>query len=162
MTAFARVYLALGSNLGDRERHLRLARESLAPDVRVIRASTIYETPPWGVTEQPSFLNQVLLAESDLPPRALLHFLKERERALGRVPTFRYGPRVIDIDILFYDDILLESPDLVIPHPRIPERAFVLVPMAELAPEFRHPALGKTMQELLDAVDSRGIRPFHI
>ena len=156
------IYLSLGSNLGDRAENLRAAVEALAPEIRVIKKSSIYETPPWGVREQPPFLNQVLLTESNLPPRALLRFLKEREKILGRVPSFRYGPRLIDIDILFYDDLLLESPTLTLPHPRIPERAFVLVPLVELAPNLRHPALGKTMQELLAPLDTRGIHPFHI
>ncbi len=151
-------YLALGTNLGDRLAHLRLALDPLPPDIRVRAQSRIYETPAWGYEEQPAFLNMVLQAETELPPEALLTRLKKLEGDLGRTPTFRWGPRVIDIDILFYDDLTLDSPDLTIPHPRLQERAFVLVPLAELAPDLVHPRLGKSMTQLLDAVDPSGIK----
>src|SRR5512143_1333084 len=100
----SRVYLALGSNLGDRLANLRAAVDALAPDVRVLAESSVYETPPWGYTDQPSFLNMVIRAQTELEPRPLLRHLKELERRLGRERGFRYGPRVIDLDILFYDD----------------------------------------------------------
>lgn len=154
------VYLALGTNLGDRPANLEAARLALPPQVRVTRASPIYETPPWGVSEQPAFLNQALQARTMLEPLALLRYLKDLEARLGRLPGVRYGPRLIDLDILFYTDRIIESPELIIPHPRIVERAFVLVPLADLAPDLRHPALGKTIAELLAGVDRSGIQPY--
>jgi 2-amino-4-hydroxy-6-hydroxymethyldihydropteridine diphosphokinase len=154
------VYLALGSNLDDRLANLQSAIASLPPDVRPLQVSPIYETPPWGYTDQPAFLNLVLSAETHLAPRPLLAYLKQLENRLGRVPTFRYGPRQIDLDILFYDDFILNDADLIIPHPRLHQRAFVLVPLADIAADFRHPLLEKTIGELLSAVDTQGIHPF--
>ena len=156
------IYIALGTNLGDRVANLRAAIESLAPEVKVLRESTIYETPPWGYTDQPSFLNMVIEAESSLHPRALLDYLKKKEKSLGRVESFRYGPRQIDLDILFYDDLVLDDENLTIPHPRLHERAFVLVPLAELAPELVHPVLGEKVKDLLNAVESDDIHPFSV
>lgn len=153
-------YLALGANLGDRLANLRAALDALLPAVRVLAESRPYETPPWGYTDQPAFLNMALKGETALPPETLLAHLKNIEARLGRVPTFRYGPRQIDIDILFYDDLILETPAMTIPHPRLHERAFVLVPLAEIAPDLRHPVLGKTVTELLATVDTTGIAPF--
>jgi 2-amino-4-hydroxy-6-hydroxymethyldihydropteridine diphosphokinase len=151
------VYLALGTNLGDRRANLRAAVKALPPEVRLLAESPIYETPPWGYAGQPAFLNQVIKAETELGPRALLAYLKRLETELGRMPTFRYGPRQIDLDILFYDDVILNEDGLTIPHPRLPERAFVLVPLADLAPDLQHPVLGKTVQQLLAEVDRSGI-----
>jgi len=151
------VYLALGTNLGDRLANLEALQEVLPPQVRVLTASPVYETPPWGVLDQPAFLNQVLEAETELSPHELLRFLKRLEIEMGRKSTVRYGPRLIDVDILFYDALVLESDGLVIPHPRLTERAFVLVPMADLAPKFVHPVLGETIEQLLDKVDRIGI-----
>ncbi len=148
------IYLALGTNLGDRPANLRAAIVALAPQVRVTAESRIYETEPWGFTEQPSFLNMAIRAETDLPPAELLAFLKRLESDLGRVPTFRNGPRLIDIDILFYDDLILDTPPLVIPHPRLHERDFVLVPLADLAPDLIHPILNQSIRALLDARNS--------
>jgi len=156
------IYIALGTNLGDRLANLRSAIESLAPDVHIIRESTIYETPPWGYTDQPAFLNMVIEAATSLKPRALLTYLKKREDDLGRIESFRYGPRQIDLDILFYDDIVLSEDDLDIPHPRFHERAFVLVPLADLAPELEHPILGQRVHSLLNDVDTSGITPFSV
>jgi len=156
------VYIALGTNLGDRLANLHSAIESLAPDVLVTRESTIYETPPWGFTEQPAFLNMVIEAETKLNPRALLTYLKQREDELGRIESFRYGPRQIDLDILFYDDLVFNEDDLQIPHPRLQERAFVLVPLADLAPELEHPLLGQRVHSLLNDVDTSGITPFSV
>ena len=156
------IYIALGTNLGNRLANLRSAIESLAPDVSVIKKSTIYETPPWGFTEQPAFLNMVIEAETSLNPRALLRCLKKRENELGRVKNFRNGPRQIDLDILFYDDLILNEENLTIPHPRLHERGFVLVPLADIAPEFEHPLLRKKITELLQDADTSEITPFSV
>ncbi len=156
------VFIALGTNLGDRLANLRAAIESLAPDVRVINESTIYETPPWGYTDQPAFLNMVIEAVTSLGPRALLVYLKKREDELGRVKLFRNGPRQIDLDILFYDDLILDEENLTIPHPRLHERGFVLVPLADLTLDLQHPILKKSVRALLDEVDTSEITPFSV
>lgn len=152
------VYLALGSNLGDRLANLRAALAALEPRVHVLARSHIYETPPWGYTDQPAFLNMAVKARTRLRPRGLLKYLKEMEATLGREESFRYGPRKIDLDILFYDDLMLDEPFLTIPHPRLHERAFVLVPLADVGAEVLHPLLGKTVREMLAEVDASEIR----
>ncbi|MCS7010182.1 MAG: 2-amino-4-hydroxy-6-hydroxymethyldihydropteridine diphosphokinase [Anaerolineales bacterium] len=152
------IFLALGTNLGDRLKNLQRALTALPPSVHVLRSSPIYETSPWGITDQPEFLNMVIEGETKLSPLDLLRFLKDLERQLGRTPSLRYGPRLIDLDILFYDELLLDTPELTIPHPRLHERAFVLVPLADLAPDFLHPRLGRPVRDLLMAVERTGIR----
>ncbi len=143
-------YLGLGTNLGERYENLLSASQSLMEKLKILEKSAVYSTPPWGVLDQPDFLNQVLLVETDLYPFALLAFLKNMEKQLGRVASIRYGPRLIDLDILFYDDLILDTPGLIIPHPQIEKRGFVLVPMADLAPDLIHPISGKTIRQLLE------------
>ncbi|MBI3158033.1 MAG: 2-amino-4-hydroxy-6-hydroxymethyldihydropteridine diphosphokinase [Chloroflexi bacterium] len=154
------VYLGLGSNLGDRAANLAAAIAALPPNVRVAAQSSIYETAPWGYADQPAFLNQVFATRTAFRPRGLLAFLKNIERRVGRTPSFRNGPREIDIDILFYDDLQLDEPGLTIPHPRLHERAFVLVPLTEIAPDLIHPAAHKTIQTLLGTIDTAGVHAY--
>jgi len=154
------VYLSLGSNMGNRAANLKAAVGQLTPQLRVLSVSKIYETPPWGFTDQPHFLNQVVKAETYETPEALLSHLKRLELALGREPNFKNGPRKIDIDILLYDDLVLNTPPLVIPHGNMQDRAFVLVPLNELAPDLVHPVLKKSVRELLAGVDSTQIRVY--
>jgi len=150
MSAF--VYLGLGSNLGDRESNLAQALAMLVEKVRLEKYSSIYETEPVGYSEQPNFLNMVCSGSTDLDPLKLLAFVKEIEKDFGRVPSFPNAPRPIDIDILFYDDQIIRSESLTIPHSRIVERAFVLVPLSEIAPELVHPESRKRIEELLSEV----------
>ncbi|MDP3184481.1 MAG: 2-amino-4-hydroxy-6-hydroxymethyldihydropteridine diphosphokinase [Anaerolineales bacterium] len=152
------IYLALGTNLGDRRANLRAAIAVLPPAVTVLVESPIYETPPWGITDQPAFLNMALKGETLLAPLALLSLLKRRETQLGRTPSIRYGPRQIDMDILFYAGLILDTPELVIPHPRLQERAFALVPLADIAPDYYHPVLEKTVREMLASCDTSGVK----
>lgn len=152
------VFIALGSNIGARERNLIGALELMQPEVHPLECSPIYETPPWGYEDQPEFLNQVIKAQTDFSPADLLEFLKEIESRIGRVETFRFGPRLIDLDLLFYDEEIIESPPLIIPHPRMENRAFVLKPLADLAPEFIHPVLKLPINELLENADQEGIK----
>jgi 2-amino-4-hydroxy-6-hydroxymethyldihydropteridine diphosphokinase len=152
-------YLALGSNLGDRSRNLGRAIEKLAaPDLHIIRESSVYETEPHGLRDQPWFLNQVIEIATTLFPRQLLSRVKRLEREMGRVPTVRNGPRLIDIDILLYADATVRAADLEIPHPRLAERRFVLEPLAELVPELRHPRTSRTVSEMLADVRNQAIR----
>jgi 2-amino-4-hydroxy-6-hydroxymethyldihydropteridine diphosphokinase len=153
------VYIALGSNVGDRAENLRLARERIdAPDLRVLRASSIYETAPRDVENQPWFLNQVIECETDLFPRQLLTRLQRIEREMGRKRRVVRGPREIDLDILLYGDVVMKAPELEVPHPRLTERRFVLEPLAELVPEKRHPGTRRTMRELLGGVASQAVK----
>jgi 2-amino-4-hydroxy-6-hydroxymethyldihydropteridine diphosphokinase len=155
------IYLSLGSNLGDRLSNLQKAISLFPPQVSTIQQSSVYETEPWGYTDQPAFLNQIIQAETDLEPSDLLTFLKSIESSIGRLETFRFGPRLIDLDILFYDDLVIETPQLTIPHPHIPERAFILVPLAEIAPDLRHPVQNKTILQLKTGVDTSSVELFH-
>ena len=153
------VYLGLGTNLGDRETNLRRGLEMLGERIAQMRTSSVYETEPWGYADQPRFLNMVCSGETSLSPEELLMFCKEVERRTGRTETFRYGPRTLDVDILDYGEQILTSAELTLPHPRMAGRAFVLVPLAELAPQWRHPTTGKTAAALLAAVEGKdGVR----
>ena len=150
-------YLALGSNLGDRHANLIAAIDRLRARVRLIDLSAMYETEPWGVADQPRFLNAACAIETDLPPRDLLALLKSIETELGRAPGPRYGPRLIDLDLLLHGAAVVDEPDLRVPHPGLPERAFVLAPLAEIAPEALHPALGVSIRELAARADAQGV-----
>jgi len=152
--------LALGTNLGDRRRNLRAAIAALPPAVTVLEQSFIYETLPWGMTDQPSFLNMVIIGETSQKPQELLKNLKELETHLGRIPSIHYGPRKIDIDILFYDNLIFDSPELTLPHPHMHERAFVLVPLADLTPDQIHPVFGRTIRQLLAELDTTGVKRY--
>ena len=153
------VYLSIGSNIGDRARNLRAALDRLAaPDLRVMRTSPAYETEPVEYTAQRWFLNLVVEAGTELLPMQLLLRIGRVERALGRVRTVPKGPRTIDLDILFYGRSIVRSAKLEIPHPRMAERRFVLAPMADLAPDLRHPVTGKTIREMLDAAPAQVVR----
>lgn len=154
------IYLALGSNLDDRLANLKQAIASLPPQMEVKKKSHVYETPPWGFEDQPKFLNQVLMAKTYLEPEPLLRHIKRLEVALGRKASFRNGPRLIDIDILFYDDLVLETPDLILPHPRLYERGFVLLPMMDIAPDLVHPVKKKSIREMIGLCDVGGITEF--
>jgi 2-amino-4-hydroxy-6-hydroxymethyldihydropteridine diphosphokinase len=145
----AEVFIAVGSNLGDREDNLRRALEALAPAVTVRDRSTVHETAPQYVTDQPPFLNMVLRGETALAPHDLLAWLKDIERRIGRTPSRRFGPRVVDLDILYYEDQIVNDAVLQIPHPRISERLFVLNPLSEIAADRRHPITSDTTTEML-------------
>lgn len=147
----ARVYLGIGSNVGDREARCREALEYLGREgIRVTRVSPMYETKPWGVEDQRCFINMAVEAETTLSPDALLSAVKKIETMMGRRQTVRYGPRVIDLDILFFDDRVVEKEDLQIPHPLLHERCFVLTPLLDVAPDMLHPVLKKTVKCLYE------------
>lgn len=153
------VAIAIGSNLGERLFFLRSALEDIKPYIGITAVSRIYETPPAYVTDQPPFLNACLIGTAHLAPLALLWSLKYVEGQLGRQPTFRYGPRVIDLDLIFFGTDIITDPELTIPHPRLAEREFVLRPLADIAPNWKHPLSGLTIQEMLNELPQQTAIP---
>jgi 2-amino-4-hydroxy-6-hydroxymethyldihydropteridine diphosphokinase len=146
------IFLLLGSNVGNSYDNLRTATKHIQTDAGVIiKQSSIYRTKAWGKIDQPDFLNQVIQIETNLSPEDLLISVLEIEKKMGRVRNEKWGPRIIDIDILFYNQIVINLPQLIIPHPEIAARRFTLSPLAELSPDFSHPLLNKTIDELLNA-----------
>lgn len=164
MSAF-RAFLGLGSNLGDRQRTLQQAVHEIGrlDSTRLTAVSPVYDTEPFGVTGQPVFLNAVLEVDTGLAPEAILPGLRQIERDLGRTDGERWGPRVVDLDILLYDGLVREGAELTVPHPGLPERRFVLVPLCDLDPDLVHPVSGLTMADLLRSCRDRGrvVRSVH-
>ena len=153
------VYLSLGANLGDRAAMLGRAVDALAAlqPVRILRTSAVYESEPWGLIEQPKFLNIMAEIETALTPLELLYAVKSVEQQLGREPAPRWGPRCVDIDLILWADVILRTPELTLPHERFRERAFVLTPLAELAPDAVDPETGSTMAALAGRLDETGL-----
>lgn len=145
------IYLLLGSNLGDKLQHLSEAGKLIDRHIgRIVLKSSCYHTEAWMMPGAPSFLNQVLRVDYALAPLKVLEAILKLEALMGRTRQVGYQSRTIDIDLLYYDDLILDHPDLIIPHPRISERRFVLEPLVEVAPEFIHPVFGSTNRQLLD------------
>lgn len=153
-----RAYLALGSNIGDREGYIKKAVELLKahPQIRVLAVSPLYNTAPVGFIDQPDFLNGAVAVDTVLMPHELLDVCLGIEKRLGRVRTVRWGPRTIDIDLLLYDDLVINGEDLALPHPRMHERAFVLQPLCDIAPDAVHPVYNKTIKKLYEALTIKG------
>jgi 2-amino-4-hydroxy-6-hydroxymethyldihydropteridine diphosphokinase len=152
-------YFSLGSNLGDREQHLRDALDLVAqPRLRILRVSSFYETEPQDVPGQPWFLNAVAEAETDLFPKQVLFRVHRVEKELGRTRSEIKAARTIDVDILLYGAAIIDTDELIVPHPRLAERRFVLEPLAELAPNLRHPITGRSVAEMLKDVAGQRVR----
>lgn len=149
------VYIGIGSNLGNRKENCLSALTALSNhDILIKKQSSLNETEPWGVKGQPEFINMAVKVETDKTPGELLNLFKEIEKDMGRQETYKWGPRIIDLDILLYDSLVVEEPDLKIPHPLMHMREFVLTPLAEIAPEVVHPILKKTVKSLLDELEN--------
>jgi 2-amino-4-hydroxy-6-hydroxymethyldihydropteridine diphosphokinase len=158
MAGLNSIYLLLGSNLGDRLQIMESARRMIGKNVGQISIeSSIYETAPWGITDQPAFLNQVIRVETTLAPEEVLRNILDIEHELGRVRYERWGARVIDIDLLYYQDLILDTARLTLPHPRLQDRLFTLIPLAEIAPDFVNPLLGETSAALLEKCTDNGV-----
>lgn len=153
-------YVAIGTNLGDRMATIRSAIESLANGGMIVAASSIYETEPVGYLEQPAFLNAVVKLDTWLAAEELLEVLQIIEREHGRTREFANGPRTLDLDLLMFDAEKRDRPDLTLPHPRMHERAFVLVPLAEIDPDVEHPVLKRSAKDLLWGIDQSGVRRY--
>jgi 2-amino-4-hydroxy-6-hydroxymethyldihydropteridine diphosphokinase len=152
------VYLSLGTNLGDRLINLKIVLDRLKAFCNLVACSSVYETDPWGFEEQPSFYNQVISIETDLEPLPLLRVIKGIEVDMGRIPSFQYGPRLIDIDILLYDNLMMTSYELKLPHPQMVLRSFVLTPLAEIAPKLIIPGETLDISALNRIAGTAGIR----
>ncbi|MCW3088393.1 MAG: 2-amino-4-hydroxy-6-hydroxymethyldihydropteridine pyrophosphokinae [Sediminibacterium sp.] len=144
-------YLLIGGNLGNREAYLQQAMALIGSSCgNIVLSSAIYETAAWGITDQPAFYNQAMAVETRLTAAELMNELLHIEEKMGRIRTVKMGPRVIDLDILLFDDAVISSPLLTLPHPALPGRRFALLPLCEIAPTLVHPVLGKTIRQLLD------------
>jgi 2-amino-4-hydroxy-6-hydroxymethyldihydropteridine diphosphokinase len=150
-------YIGIGSNEGDRFTNMYNSIGLLVQECDIVKISSIYETEPVGYKDQPYFLNCVVEVNTELRPQQLLQELKSIEMMMGRAPSFINGPRIIDLDILLYGDTVIDTAELVVPHPRLHERAFVLIPFNEIAPELVHPVLHKTIKELLNELKDGGV-----
>jgi len=150
------VYLLLGTNVGNTTLNLATAKRHIQNKIgKINRSSSIYSTEPWGQLNQPGFLNQVIVIQSMKLPIQILESILKIEKSMGRIRTIQYAPRIIDIDILFYNKETISLPDLIIPHPLIQERKFVLTPLNELSPNYKHPLIGKSMHQLLQACNDQ-------
>jgi 2-amino-4-hydroxy-6-hydroxymethyldihydropteridine diphosphokinase len=156
------IYLLLGSNQQNPQKQLSIAQKHISKKIGAIRRSSgIYQTAAWGNTQQPDFLNQVIIAETEISATALMQTILEIEARMGRTRTKKYAPRIIDIDILFYNKDIIHVKTLDIPHPRIPERNFVLIPLNELSPNFKHPGVHLTIHQLLiNSTDTLTVKKF--
>jgi 2-amino-4-hydroxy-6-hydroxymethyldihydropteridine diphosphokinase len=156
--SLAQIYLSIGSNMGDRRKYLKYAVERLSARLDSVKVSSLYATEPWGNTEQPEFLNLCLSGKTSSSPEELLELTRSIEKSLGRTHQEKWGPREIDIDILFYDNAIIKTAALEIPHPYVSERAFVLIPLNEIAPDLIHPVLKVSISKLAAETGPSGVR----